>query len=190
MLTPERTWETPRLLARPPVVADAQVIFDRYASDPEVAKYMTWKPHRSVDETKEFLEWCQRAWHVGSAFPWSLWLKHSQAFAGLVEMRIGAHGVDVGYALSRRCWHQGLMTEALSSVVHRALAQPGIFRVWATCDVDNVASARVLERVGMQREGVLRQWLVHPNLGETPRDALCYSIVKANSTALPSNRRR
>jgi ribosomal-protein-alanine N-acetyltransferase len=52
-------------------------------------------------------------------------------------------------------------------------------RVWATCDVDNVASARLLERVGMEREGVLRQWLVHPNLSEAPRDCLCYSIVKA-----------
>jgi ribosomal-protein-alanine N-acetyltransferase len=51
--------------------------------------------------------------------------------------------------------------------------------VWATCDVDNVASARLLERVGMEREGVLRQWLVHPNLSEAPRDCLCYSIVKA-----------
>ena len=70
------------------------------------------------------------------------------------------------------------MTEALTSVVTWALAQPEIFRVWATCDVDNVASARLLERVGMEREGVLRRWLVHPNLGETPRDALCYSIVK------------
>jgi len=54
-----------------------------------------------------------------------------------------------------------------------------IYRVWATCDVDNVASARLLERVGMEREGVLRRWLVHPNLSEAPRDCLCYSIVKA-----------
>jgi [ribosomal protein S5]-alanine N-acetyltransferase len=41
--------------------------------------------------------------------------------------------------------------------------------------VDNVASARLLERVGMEREGVLRRWLVHPNLSEAPRDCLCYS---------------
>ena len=87
--------------------------------------------------------------------------------------------VDLGYALSRRCWGQGLMSEALASVVQWALAQPEIFRVWATCDLDNAASARVLERVGMEREGVLRRWLVHPNLSDAPRDALCYSIVKA-----------
>ena len=71
------------------------------------------------------------------------------------------------------------MNEALKSVVEWALAQPEIYRVWATCDVDNVASARVLERAGMGREGVLRRWLVHPNLSDEPRDCLCYSIVKA-----------
>jgi RimJ/RimL family protein N-acetyltransferase len=71
------------------------------------------------------------------------------------------------------------MSEVLTSVVQWALGQPGIYRVWATCDVDNVASARVLERVGMEREGVLRRWLVHPNVGEEPRDCICYSIVRA-----------
>jgi RimJ/RimL family protein N-acetyltransferase len=71
------------------------------------------------------------------------------------------------------------MSEALQSVLQWALAQPEIFRVWATCDIDNLASARVLERVGMEREGVLRRWLVHPNISEVPRDCLCYSVVKA-----------
>ncbi len=70
------------------------------------------------------------------------------------------------------------MSEALTAVVQWAFAQPGIYRVWATCDVDNVASAGVLERVGMQREGVLRRWLVHPNVSDRPRDCFCYSIVK------------
>ena len=37
---------------------------------------------------------------------------------------------------------------------------------------------RELERVGMQREGILRSWLVHPNVSDTPRDCLCYSVVK------------
>jgi len=71
------------------------------------------------------------------------------------------------------------MSEALTSVVQWALAQPEIYRVWATCDIENLASARVLERIGMEREGVLRRWLVHPNVGNEPRDCLCYSVVKA-----------
>ena len=179
MTAPERTWETSRLLAKPAAVADAQIVFDDYASDPAVAKYMTWTPHRNVDDTKEFLSRCERTWIEGSAFPWSLWYKQDGAFVGLIEVRVRASAADLGYALARRWWRQGLMSEAVTAMVEWALAQPTIYRVWATCDVDNVASVRLLERVGMEREGVLRRWLVHPNLSEAPRDCLCYSIVKA-----------
>jgi len=180
MTRPERTWETARLLAKPAAVDDAQVIFSDYASDSSVARYMTWKPHRHVDETIEFLRRCERVWSDGTAFPWSLWHKQDGAFAGLIEIRVGRNGVDLGYALVRRWWRQGLMSEAVAPIVRWALAQPAIYRVWATCDIENVASARLLERVGMEREGVLRRWLIHPNLGEAPRDALCYSIVKTD----------
>jgi len=179
MTPPERNWQTSRLFARPASSVDAQVIFENYASDPAVARYMTWKPHRNIDETVEFLRRCERVWVEGSAFPWSLWLKEDAAFAGMIEIRVHTSAVDLGYALARRWWRQGLMTEAVTSIVHWAFAQPTIYRVWATCDVENVASSRLLERVGMEREGVLRRWLVHPNLGEAPRDCLCYSIVKA-----------
>lgn len=179
MTTPEHTWETSRLLAKPAAVADAQIVFEEYASDPAVAKYMTWKPHGTVEDTVEFLRRCERVWIEGSAFPWSLWNIQDGAFAGLIEIRVGTSSVDIGYALTRRFWRQGLMSEAVASVIQWALAQPAIYRVWATCDVENVASARLLERVGMQREGVLRRWLTHPNVSEAPRDCLCYSIVKA-----------
>ena len=172
-------WETSRLLAKPAAVADAQVVFDDYASDPAVAKYMTWRPHRSVADTKEFLSRRERVWIEGAAFPWSLWYKQDGAFVGLIEVRMRASAVDLGYALARRWWRQGLMSEAVTAVIEWALTQPTIHRVWATCDVDNVASARLLERVGMEREGVLRRWLVHPNLSKAPRDCFCYSIVKA-----------
>jgi RimJ/RimL family protein N-acetyltransferase len=178
MSRPQTIWETARLVARPATCADAEIIFDEYASDPSVAKFMTWRPHRNITETIEFLRRCERVWADGVAFPWSLWMKASGDFVGLLEIRVHPTTVDVGYALSRRWWQQGLMSEALRSVVEWALARPEIFRVWATCDVENTASARVLERVGMEREGVLRRWLVHPNLSDTPRDCLCYSIVK------------
>ena len=175
---PERTWETARLLARPAAVEDAQVVFEEYASDPQVAKYMTWRPHRDAGETIAFLRRCERVWSDGSAYPWSLWNKQEGAFVGMVEIRVTATSVDLGYALARRWWRQGLMSEAVNAIVHWALAQPAIHRVWATCDVENVASARLLERVGMEREGVLRRWILHPNVSDTPRDAFCYSRVK------------
>jgi [ribosomal protein S5]-alanine N-acetyltransferase len=175
---PERTWETSRLLAKPAAVEDAQVVFDEYASDLHVAKYMTWTPHRSVADTTDFLSRCARAWSESSAYTWTLWRKRDGAFVGLLEIRVTPGAVDLGYALVRGYWRQGLMSEALTPVVQWALTQPTIYRVWATCDVENIASARLLERLGMKREGVLRRWIVHPNVSDTPRDCLCYSIVR------------
>ena len=110
MMAPERTWETSWLLAKPAAVVDAQVVFDDYASDPAVAKYMTWTPHRSVADTKEFLSRCERVWIEGSAFPWSLWFKQDGAFVGLIEVRVRASAVDLGYAqmndTDARLWHR------------------------------------------------------------------------------------
>jgi [ribosomal protein S5]-alanine N-acetyltransferase len=70
------------------------------------------------------------------------------------------------------------MTEALTEVVSWALQQPSIFRIGAVCDVENIASARVMEKAGLLREGLLRRWLVHPNVGDDPRDCWSYARVR------------
>jgi RimJ/RimL family protein N-acetyltransferase len=178
MIRPETTWQTDRLHARPAAVGDAQVLFDHYASDAAVARYMTWQPHRDVSETLAFLRRCEQVWDDGTAFPWTLRMKSSGDFVGLIEARIHPPAVDMGYALVRRWQKQGLMTEAAGALIQWALARPEIFRVWATCDVENEESARLLERVGMQREGTLRRWILHPNVSDEPRDCYCYAIVK------------
>jgi len=64
----------------------------------------------------------------------------------MIELRPSGHRAEIGYVLGRPWWGQGFMTEAARAVVEWGLAQPAMFRVWAVTDVDNVASARVLER--------------------------------------------
>jgi RimJ/RimL family protein N-acetyltransferase len=152
-----RTWETPRLLARPAVREAAAAIFEAYARDPDVARYVIWRPHRDVSETVAFLERCEAAWRDGTSCAWTLWMKETGTLAGMVEARVNPPAVNLGYVLWRALWRHGLMTEAVRAVVAWALARPDIYRVCATCDVDNVASARLLEAVGMQREGGLRR---------------------------------
>jgi [ribosomal protein S5]-alanine N-acetyltransferase len=63
--------------------------------------------------------------------------------------------VELGYALARAYWGRGFATEAGTAVVAWALERPEIHRVWAVCDAENVASARMLEKLGMRREGPL-----------------------------------
>lgn len=160
-----------------PVPADALHIFEAYAQDPEVARYMTWPPHTNVETTMRFVAFCLDNWERQAAFPWVIVARDSGTLVGMVEARIRVPAIDVGYVLARPYWGKGLMTEAVRSVVDWALAQPGVYRVWATCDIDNERSARVLERVGMQREGILRRWIMHPNISDEARDCYCYARV-------------
>ena len=157
---------------------DASAIFEQYAQDVAVARYVTWRPHKDIEETRRFLTRCLAVWQDESAFPWNIIRKEDSQLIGIVEIRIHGHKVDVGYGLARRYWGQGYMPEAVGAIMDWAWQQPWVYRVWATCDVENHASARVLEKVGMQREGVLRRWIMHPNVSDEPRDCYCYARTR------------
>jgi len=169
------TLTTPRLVLRRPASDDAQAIFDAYTSDPEVTRYLTWPTHESVERVHEFLRRCDAVWTDGSAFPWAITLDGH--IIGMIEVRLDGHRAEIGYALSRAAWGRGYTTEAARAVVGWALTQPEIRRVWAYVDLENVPSARVLEKVGMSREGRLRAWYVPTGFG-VPRDCWMYSRVR------------
>jgi [ribosomal protein S5]-alanine N-acetyltransferase len=170
--------ETERLFLRQPVAEDAGLIFEQYAQDPEVTKYTSWKPHKSVRETNEFIGRCISVWANNSAFPYVLISQEDAQLIGMIEIRISQYKADLGYVLAKSEWGKGYMTEAIQALTDWALGQDEIYRVWAICDVENLASARVMEKVGMQREGVLKRWFIHPNVSEEPRDCYCYAVSK------------
>jgi RimJ/RimL family protein N-acetyltransferase len=182
MNAPPTKLQTERLVLRPPVLADAELIFESYAQDAEVTRYLIWPPHSKVETTRTFVQRCMAAWEQGSAFPWVIRLRAADTLIGMIELRVEGHIAELGYVLARPQWGMGYATEAAQAVVDWAIAQPEILRVWAVCDVDNAASARVLEKAGMQREGILRAYLLRPSFGDAPRDVYCYSIVK-NTTS-------
>jgi RimJ/RimL family protein N-acetyltransferase len=131
-----------------------------------------------VETVRDFLRRCLALREQGTTFPWAITRKSDHQLLGMIEARTDVYRAELGYALARPFWGQGLATEAVHAVVDLALVQPAIYRVWAVCDLENPASARVLEKAGMQREGVLRRWSLHPNVSDVPRDCLCYAKVK------------
>ena len=175
----DETMHTERLLLRPPAVQDAQSIFAQWTSDPDVTRFLLWPTHRDVEDTRAFLRGCQQAWREGaSRFPWVLTRTDDSTPVGMLELNVDGHAVSVGYVISPRFQARGFATEALEHVIEVALAKPSVWRVWATTDIENIASARVMEKAGMQREGRLRRYAVRPQLGEEPRDAYVYSAVR------------
>ncbi len=174
---PER-FTTPRLTLRRPVTADAPAIFEEYASDPEVTKYLMWRPHRSLGDTAAFLTFADEGWVSGKDISWAITITGSDRVIGMIGARPGHNKADIGYVLGRRHWGTGIMTEAGRAIVDLLFRERTMYRVWATCDTENLASARVLEKLGMTREGVLRRYIVHPNISEEPRDSLIYARVR------------
>jgi RimJ/RimL family protein N-acetyltransferase len=170
--------ETPRLVLRPPTLADAPAIYQAYARDPEVTRYMEWRPHESVADTEAFLRAHLPRRPAGEESSWVLTLKEDGRLVGMIALHPNSYRVGFGYVLGRAYWGRGLMTEAARTLVELTLAQPEVFRVWAVCDVENLASARVLEKAGLTREGILRRWALHPNISDEPRDSFCYAKVK------------
>jgi RimJ/RimL family protein N-acetyltransferase len=169
---------TTRLVLRPPRLADGRAIFESYGQDAEVTRYLTWRPHARAEEMESFLRRSIAAWRGYSRRPWVLTRCPEDRPIGMIELRMSGHHAELGYVLARAAWGQGLMTEAVQAIVDLALADPGLYRTWAVCDVENLASARVLEKAGMQREGLLRRYVIHPNLSDEPRDALLYSKIR------------
>lgn len=167
---------TPRLLLRPIALPDARPIFDGYTQDPKVSRYVTWRPHTSVIQAVDYV----RARLAATGFrTYVLTRRTDDAIIGAFDVRqVTATRLGYGYALARASWGQGLMTEALAEIVAWALRQPAIFRIGDVCDVENIRSARVMEKAGLEREGLLRRWAVHPNVGDTPRDCFSYAKVR------------
>lgn len=106
-------------------------------------------------------------------------LKGTDAPIGSIGVELeGGSKAMFGYVLAKKFRGHGFATEALTFLVDWALAQPTIFRAWAFCDVENAASARVMEKAGMLREGVLRRGHSCPTLGPAPRDCVVFAKTK------------
>jgi len=176
-VTPPAQFTTARLRLRRPQLEDAPTLFARYTQDPEVTRYLVWRPHTSVVETERFLHRCAAVWADNTSFPFVIERLDDPLALGMIEFRVDGFKVEFGYVLARDAWGKGYMSEALTCLVDWTLAQPTIFRAAAFHDVDNPASGRVMEKAGMSYEGLLRRYSIHPNVSDEPRDCHVYARV-------------
>jgi len=166
-----------RLLLRDLKETDQQAVHE-YASDSEVVRYMDWGPN-TEEETKGFI---QRALAGQEEQP-----RRNYTLAIILKTKaklIGSCGIHVsnpdsregwiGYCLNRKFWGKGYATEAANALVDFGFDKLKLHRIFATCDPANMASAHVLEKVGLKREGHLRQ---HKWAKGRWRDSLVFGIL-------------
>lgn len=179
-IRPPAVFQTARLLARPPALEDAPSIFATYAGDPVATRYLSWKTYTTVEPLAAFLHTVAQNWLDPEArhVSWLLFNRETRGLVGSIGIVIEGGKMMCGYVFGRDHWGKGYATEALTWLADWGLAQPGLQRVWAFCDVGNPASARVMEKSGFAREGILRRWHVCPNIGPDLRDCIVCSRVR------------
>lgn len=167
---------TARLELRPLKIDDARAVFDAYAADPVVAKYLAWRPAATLAETQAALAARIAAAASGKSSSWTIRKLDEPLPVGMIELRIERDVGNVGFVLARSHWGAGIVPEALAAVIEFARTNLSLSRIWGICDVDNRASARVFEKCGFRYAGLRPAAVVHPNLSERPRDVRYFEI--------------
>ena len=143
--------KTDRLLLRPLCLSDLKTVHE-YACDLENTKYMLFLPNVSVQETYNFLCSVEEEWQQEhpSAFEFAIVLDNVQIGAISISLGEISNQGEIGWILNKKYWNCGYVSEAATAILDFAENQLHLQRVIAQCDWRNIASARVMEKIGMQ----------------------------------------
>lgn len=174
------TLASEHLILRQLKVDDAPALFD-ILSDGEVMRYWSSGPHAHIDETRSYIAWNAEteAGHVC----WAITLDGRVALGWIILLPHRKNSFELGYILGRSHWGKGYVYEAACMALDHAFGNLAARRVMADTDPGNIGSIRLLEKLGFQREGYLRQeWETHIGV----RDSLLFGLLRTEWFKTPA----
>ena len=174
------TIETERLLLRKFMVEDAEAMFQNWASDKEVTKFLTWPAYTRLDTAIHILNEWTASYEKPDFYQWAIVPKNLNEPIGsisVVSINEKTQMAEIGYCIGRPWWNRGITSEALSAVINFMFDQVGANRVQAKHDVNNPHSGLVMKKCGMKYEGTLRSAAVN-NQGVC--DVSIYALLKSD----------
>lgn len=174
--------ETNRLILRPFCQDDCKAVYENWASDDEVTRYLSWHTHTDQEQTRAWLASRESQYADLRYYSWCIVLKATGEAVGdisciQIDEEIGA--AELGWVLSRRYWGQSIMPEAGRRVIDFLLDEVGFRRVWARHDAQNPKSGRAMIKCGMRYEGTHRQAALNKD-GQLI-DIVIYSILRSDA---------
>lgn len=143
---------TDRLILRKFTEADAKAMYQNWASDSEVTKYLTWSAHTDISQTQEIVKIWVEGYQQPNFYQWAVVLKVTGQPIGSIglvkyipELRQG----EIGYCIGRQYWYQGYAAEALTAVIRFLIEKCGFVALEAKHDTRNHNSGRVMQKSGM-----------------------------------------
>lgn len=154
-----RPLSTSRLLLRSFCPADADSCLKNWASDPEVYRWISQQPI-TPQEVSQWLSTANEAYAAPDTYYWAIVERGSGEVIGEIfvdDCSRRSRRCELDWTLGSAYWRHGYATEAAAAVI-AYLFSLGFHRVQAKCCIENGASARVMQRLGMQQEGVLHDF--------------------------------
>ena len=151
-----KTIETDRLRLRRFTLADAQSMYENWASDPEVTKFLMWPTHEDVDVTRQVLEKWVSEYERKEKYEWCIAKKENDEPIGSIgafNYNEKVNSIEIGYCISKTYWHQGITSEAMKAVMEYLLGEVGIDRIESRHDPHNPHSGNVMKKCGLKYEG-------------------------------------
>jgi len=169
----------PRVRLRRFDEADVPALFALYSNE-EVTRFLARPRMKEIGEAREMWGRIEAAYADGSSVQLAIERRSDGAFLGaclLFNIVVGrAARAEIGYSLAPEHWRQGYLAEALPALIDHAFDAMQLNRLEADIDPENAASARVLERLGFRREGLLRErWIVRGK----PSDSAMYGLLRS-----------
>lgn len=174
-----KTINTERLVLRKYKHDDADDMFKNWANDSEVTRFLSWKPHNSVEETKKIIDQWIDEYKQDDIYDWAIELNEIGEIIGgisIVKLDEKNYSCEIGYCMSSQYWGKGIMTESLKTVIDFLFSEVGFNRIEAKHDTQNIGSGKVMAKSGMKYEGTLRQVKLRNNTNFY--DLAVYSILK------------
>ena len=180
-----QTIHTQRLILRKFAFDDARAMFKNWESDERVTRFLTWRPHASLDVTKQLLEaWCA-SYDEPNTYNWAMEYE-GEPIGGIrvVKLNENSERAELGYCMGYDYWNKGLMTEAAKAVIDFLFSEVGVNRVEISHAVKNPASGRVAQKCGLTYEGTKHEYFKSSS-GEF-LDISFYGIIKSEWQRLKS----
>jgi len=176
-----KTLETDRLILRKHEMTDADDMFSNWVTDPEVSRFWGWQPHKNIEETKSLLAgWIEEDKKIDT-YHWIIVLKSISQAIGYIylnEINVNDDSLAVHYALSRKYWNKGIMSEACKRVLEFAFFELNAKKVHTRHHIDNPASGRVMQKCGMRY--VKTEYRQIPDCEQISGDYRYYEITADN----------
>ena len=171
--------ETDRLILRKFKIDDYKEMFDNWASDEKVCKYVSFTPHKDYKETKEILNKWIKEYDMGN-YNFAVELKDTKEIIGNIEtvsISKKNNTCELGYCYGSKYWGCGYATEALRRVIEFLLIECDFHLVETKHKSSNPASGRVMEKAGMKKDGILRERRYNKETNMYD-DLIVYSMTK------------